>query len=114
MYDSFSFLPPPPPNYHMVQQCAILKLITRPSTDGARKLCTVTSNLAGVQDHEMVMKRKARRFFFKGKKFYLCTFEVRAIVAPADIRFELWFAGNRFSKNHESIKIAWNANGVKG
>ena len=82
--------------------------------DGARQLCTVTSNLAGVQDHEMVMKRQAKRFLLKGKKFYLCTFEVRAIVAPADIRFELWFAGNRFSKNHESVKITWDTNGVKG
>lgn len=46
----------------------------------------------------------------KGKKFYHCTFDVKAIIAPADIRFELWFGGQRFSKNHEPIQINWGEN----
>lgn len=61
----------------------------------------------------MIMKRKSKRFFFQGRKFYLCTFEVRAIVAPAELRFELWFSGQKFSGNHEPIKIAWDAEGSK-
>ncbi|KAI1333540.1 hypothetical protein F5Y15DRAFT_410294 [Xylariaceae sp. FL0016] len=80
---------------------------------GAKQLCVVKSDLTGVQHNEMVMKRKARRLIFKGKKFYLCMFEVRAVVAPADIKFELWFAGQRFSGNHDPIKITWDEEGSK-
>ncbi|KAI0481270.1 hypothetical protein GGR56DRAFT_688865 [Xylariaceae sp. FL0804] len=77
------------------------------SSPGVKQLCAVKSDLTGVQNSEMEMKRKSKRLIFRGKKFYLCTFEVRAVVAPAEIRFELWFAGQRFSGNHEPIKITW-------
>jgi len=67
-----------------------------------------------VDDSELITKRKAKRFFFiKGKKYYVCTFEVHAIVAPADLRFELWFGGRKFSRNHEPIKVTWNEEGTK-
>lgn len=70
----------------------------------------VKSNLAGIQTSELTKKRGDKRaFFIKGRKFYLCTYEVKAIIAPADIRFELWFGGQRFSKNHEPIQIDWGA-----
>ena len=49
----------------------------------------------------------------RGKKYYLCNFEVRAIVAPAEIRFELWFGGKKFSRNHEPIKVTWDDAGAK-
>ncbi|KAK7946352.1 Hsp70 family chaperone [Apiospora aurea] len=79
----------------------------------ARLLCTVRNNLTNVDDSELVTKRKAKRFFFiKGKKYYICTFDVHAIVAPADLRFELWFGGRKFSRNHEPIKVAWNEAGT--
>ncbi|XDG00407.1 hypothetical protein ABKA04_000022 [Annulohypoxylon sp. FPYF3050] len=83
------------------------------SQKGAKQLCVVKSDLTGVGHSDMIMKRKSKRFFFQGRKFYLCTFEVRAIVAPAELRFELWFSGQKFSGNHEPIKIAWDAEGSK-
>lgn len=48
----------------------------------------------------------------KGKKYYVCSFEVHAIVAPADLRFELWFGGHKFSGNHEPIRVTWNEEGT--
>ncbi|KAK8119881.1 Hsp70 family chaperone [Apiospora kogelbergensis] len=79
----------------------------------ATLLCTVRSNLTNVNDNELIMKRKARRLLFiKGKKYYTCCFDVHAIVAPADLRFELWFAGKKFSGNHEPIKVTWNEEGT--
>ncbi|KAK7996571.1 hypothetical protein PG989_004611 [Apiospora arundinis] len=80
----------------------------------AALLCTVRSNLTNVEDNELVMKRKARRLLFiKGKKYYICSFEIHAIVAPADLRFELWFGGRKFSRNHEPIKVTWNEEGTQ-
>ncbi|KAJ6788470.1 hypothetical protein PWT90_02615 [Aphanocladium album] len=80
---------------------------------GATKLCQVKSNLEGVQQHQLVLKQKRGTCFAKGYKFYLCEFEVRVIVAPADLRFELWFGGQRFSGNHEPIGVQWDSAGAR-
>ncbi|KAK7756242.1 hypothetical protein SLS62_001836 [Diatrype stigma] len=89
-------------------------LPTSTSQPGVRQLCIVKSNLAGIHNNEMTMKRKEKKMFFiKGRKYHLCTFEVKAIIAPADIRFELWFGGQKFSKNHEPIQINWDTEGPK-
>ncbi|KAF3063543.1 putative hsp70 family chaperone protein [Daldinia childiae] len=81
--------------------------------EGFKQLCIIKSDITGISHGDMVMRRKSRRFLFHGKKFYLCSYEVRAIVAPAELRFELWFAGQKFSGNHEPIKITWDAEGSK-
>jgi hypothetical protein len=76
-------------------------------------LCIVKSDLTGVQKAELELRRQARGSCLgRGKKYYVCSFEVRAIVAPADLRFELWFAGVRFSGNHEPIKVTWDEAGT--
>ncbi|KAJ4209414.1 hypothetical protein NW767_001321 [Fusarium falciforme] len=78
---------------------------------GAMKLCSVRSNLAGIQQHQLVLKEKRGTCFRRGVKFYICRFDVRVIVAPADLRFELWFGGTKFSGNHQPIAVQWNAAG---
>ncbi|KAF4589832.1 Hsp70 family chaperone [Ophiocordyceps camponoti-floridani] len=81
---------------------------------GVTKLCQVKSNLQGVQQHQLVMKHKrAIPCIRQGYRFYICEFDIRVIVAPADLRFELWFAGRRFSGNHEPIGVKWDEAGVK-
>ncbi|OAQ94032.1 Hsp70 family chaperone [Purpureocillium lilacinum] len=80
---------------------------------GVTKLCHVRSNLNGVQQHQLILKRKKGAFFRKGSKFYICAFDIRVIVAPADLRFELWFDGQRFSGNHEPVGIKWDAAGAQ-
>ncbi|KAF4456804.1 hypothetical protein F53441_1155 [Fusarium austroafricanum] len=76
---------------------------------GAMKLCSVKSNLAGVQQHQLVLKEKRGTCLRRGTKFYICRFDVRVIVAPADLRFELWFGGKKFSGNHQPISVQWDA-----
>lgn len=78
----------------------------------AKTLCTVRSDLTGVKDHELVLKKQAR-MCMRSRKWFVCNFEVRAIVAPADLRFELWFNGHKFSGNHEPIKVTWDQEGSK-
>ena len=82
-------------------------------TAGATKLCHLKSSLDGVQQHQLILKRKRGAFFRKGYKFYVCAFDIRVIVAPADLRFELWFDGRKFSGNHEPIGIKWDAAGAR-
>ncbi|KAH7228493.1 uncharacterized protein BKA55DRAFT_716290 [Fusarium redolens] len=74
---------------------------------GAVKVCEVKSNLDGVQQTQLVRKHKRGTCLSRGYTFYLCQFEIRVIIAPADLRFELWFGGWRFAGNHEPIKVTW-------
>ncbi|KAF4995983.1 hypothetical protein FDECE_12609 [Fusarium decemcellulare] len=76
---------------------------------GVKRLCLVKSNLTGVQQHELVLKKKRGTCFSNGYRYYNCVFDVRVIVAPADLRFELWFGGQKFSRNHDPIKVEWNS-----
>ncbi|KAM0195521.1 hypothetical protein ACHAPA_003013 [Fusarium lateritium] len=78
---------------------------------GAMRLCAVKSNLAGVEQHQLVLKEKRGTCFRRGHKYYICRFDIRVIVAPADLRFELWFGGTRFSGNHQPISVQWDAAG---
>ncbi|VUC31020.1 unnamed protein product [Clonostachys rosea] len=83
------------------------KLPTALRQPGAEKLCAVKSDLTGVQQHELVLKQKRGTCFKKGYKYYICQFDVKVIVAPADLRFELWFGGTKFSGNHDPISVSW-------
>ncbi|KAK8137319.1 hsp70 family chaperone [Apiospora sp. TS-2023a] len=80
---------------------------------GAVRLCEVKSNLTGVEQHQLTMKHKRGTCFKAGYKFYICEFEIRVIVAPADLRFELWFGGTKFSSDHEPITVTWDEDGAR-
>ncbi|KAJ3521677.1 hypothetical protein NM208_g13185 [Fusarium decemcellulare] len=72
------------------------------------RICVVKSNLTGVQQHQMILKKNKRSWYRKGVSFYHLQFDVHVIVAPADLRFELWFNGRRFSGNHQPISVTWD------
>ncbi|KAF5027453.1 hypothetical protein F66182_443 [Fusarium sp. NRRL 66182] len=78
---------------------------------GAMKLCSVRSNLAGIEQNQLVLKEKRGTCFRRGTKFYICRFDIRVIVAPVDLRFELWFGGTSFSGNHQPISVQWDPAG---
>jgi hypothetical protein len=87
-------------------------VLTLCKTAGAKQLCTVRSDLSGVKDSELELKKRSRGFLSRSHKWLNCSYEVRAIIGPADLNFELWFNGQRFSKNHSPIKVTWDDEGV--
>ncbi|KAK8124034.1 Hsp70 family chaperone [Apiospora kogelbergensis] len=62
--------------------------------------------------HWLVLEHKRGTCFRAGYKFYICEFGIRVIAAPAELRFELWFGGTKFSSNHEPIKVVWQEGGT--
>ena len=78
---------------------------------GVMKLCSVKSNLAGIEQHQLVLKEKRGTCFRRGHKFYICRFDIRVIVAPVDLKFELWLGSKKFSGNHQPISVQWDAAG---
>jgi hypothetical protein len=68
-----------------------------------------------VRDSELELRKQKKRpgaLFSRSSRWYSCTYEVRALVGAADLTFELWFNGQRFSKNHEPIKVTWDEEGA--
>ncbi|RGP69846.1 hypothetical protein FLONG3_7672 [Fusarium longipes] len=76
---------------------------------GVMKLCSVKSNLDGIEQHQLVLKEKRGTCLRRGHKYYICRFDIRVIVAPVDLRFELWFNKTKFSGNHQPISVHWDA-----
>jgi hypothetical protein len=64
------------------------------SQAGSQTLCVVQSNLAEVSEREFELKNKR---CWQGKRYYLARFDVRVIIAPANLYFELWFKGGKYS-----------------
>ncbi|PQE13605.1 hsp70 family chaperone protein [Rutstroemia sp. NJR-2017a BVV2] len=76
---------------------------------GSTKLCVVRSDLRDVAESEFeLMNRKP----WQGKKYYLATFTVKVIIAPADLKFELWFNGTRYNRSHEPLSVDWDPAGA--
>jgi hypothetical protein len=73
---------------------------------GALRLCDVQSDLKEVNEREFELKNKR---CWQGKRYYNATFTVRVIIAPADLKFELWFKGAKYNRSHEAIAIQWDA-----
>jgi hypothetical protein len=73
------------------------------------KLCSVQSDLKEVNEREFDLKNKR---CWQGKKFYNAVFTVRVIIAPADLKFELWFKGTKYNRSHEAVSIEWDQAGA--
>jgi hypothetical protein len=65
--------------------------------------------LKEVLEEEFQLKNKRP---WQGKKYYVATFAVRVIIAPADLKFELWFNGRRYNRSHDTISIEWDDAGT--
>jgi hypothetical protein len=77
--------------------------------EGAIKLCDVQSDLKEVNEREFELKNKR---CWQGKRYYNATFAVRAIIAPADLKFELWFKGAKYNRSHDAVSIEWDRAGA--
>ncbi|KAG4430138.1 hypothetical protein IFR05_014374, partial [Cadophora sp. M221] len=53
-------------------------------------------------------KLKNRHFWNMGEKYYRVDYLIKVALGPADIRFELWFNGQKLSKD-EPIRVEWQA-----
>ena len=70
---------------------------------GAFHLCTIETDLGNVSQDEF--ERKNKRCWKRGKLHYLAKFQVRVVIAPVDLKFELWFKERQLSSTHNPVKI---------
>ncbi|KAH7321601.1 hypothetical protein BKA65DRAFT_598749 [Rhexocercosporidium sp. MPI-PUGE-AT-0058] len=69
-------------------------------------LCNVQSDFSTVELSRF--KLKNRHFWNMGEKYYRVEYLIKVALGPADIRFELWFNGQKLSKD-EPIRVEWQA-----
>ena len=43
-----------------------------------------------------------------GKPYRRCNYDVKVVINPADVNFELWFDGAKLSKDHP-VPVQWQA-----
>ncbi|KAF2649169.1 hypothetical protein K491DRAFT_708324 [Lophiostoma macrostomum CBS 122681] len=75
-------------------------------THDTRILCEIQSDLTTADESKFVEKN--RRFWSLGKHYLKVEYQVRVLIGPADIRFELWFDNQKLSRD-QSIKVDWVA-----
>jgi hypothetical protein len=72
-------------------------------------LCNITANLSNLtlNDFELV---KGHKSWFKRitprEKYRTAEHEIRVVIGPADIKFELWYGGSQYNKSN-SIRVDW-------
>jgi hypothetical protein len=69
-----------------------------------RVLCEIQSDLSSADERRFTEKN--RRFWNLGKHYFKVEYQVRVLIGPADIRFELWFDEQKLSRDR-SIKVDW-------
>ncbi|EON62947.1 hypothetical protein W97_02173 [Coniosporium apollinis CBS 100218] len=65
--------------------------------DNAQILCEIESDLSAADERKF--KEKNKHFWNFGKHHFKVDYEIRVIIGPADIQFELWFDGQKLSKD---------------
>jgi hypothetical protein len=73
-------------------------------TTDTRLLCSISSNLSPISESKFTEKNK--RFWSLGKHYFKVEYQVRVLIGPADIRFELWFDNQKMSMD-TSIMVDW-------
>lgn len=79
----------------------------------AVKICTLKSNLSGIDRSKLVTVKTDTKYPIFGRRNYkACRFEIVAIIGAVDLRFEVRVQGERFSDNHRPLSVNWGAGGT--
>jgi hypothetical protein len=73
------------------------------------KLCQLQSDFKEIPEEELEVRNKRP---WQGKRYFVAKFAVKVIIAPADLKFELWFNGVRYNRSHDPITVQWDPVGV--
>jgi hypothetical protein len=73
-------------------------------TGGVQELCILESDLSEFDLYGGDFE-ETKEYFPKKKHYFTAKYEIRVIVGPADIRFELWFRNRKCGEN--SISVRW-------
>jgi len=70
-----------------------------------RILCEIESDLTSADENRFTEKNK--QFWRFAKHYFKVEYQVKVIIGAADIRFELWFDGQKLSRD-QPIRVEWS------
>jgi hypothetical protein len=68
-----------------------------------KEVCDVDANLDGTD-----MKTKNRHWYNRGLKYLRADFDVKTVIGPADLKFQIWSKGGVCNRDHDSIDVRWD------
>ncbi|ORY19169.1 hypothetical protein BCR34DRAFT_472143 [Clohesyomyces aquaticus] len=74
-------------------------------TGDTRILCEIQSDLSTADEKKFTEKNK--RFWKMSRHYFKVEYQVKVVIGPADIRFELWFDNQKLSRD-QPIKVEWS------
>ncbi|TKA80567.1 hypothetical protein B0A49_00619 [Cryomyces minteri] len=75
-------------------------------TEDVQVLCEIESDLSSADESKF--KKKNRHFWNRGAPYSRVNYQVKVLIGPADITFELWFDNQKLSKD-QPIKVEFVA-----
>ncbi len=70
----------------------------------------MTSDFSQVTDRELKIAYKPRKWpvhKMRGDPYYVLEHNVKVLIGPADLKFQLWFKGSRFEDEDQSLALQW-------
>jgi hypothetical protein len=74
--------------------------------NSCQTVCEITSDFSTLP--LTAFKLKNRHWWNRGRRYHRINYHIKVVLGPADIRFELWHNGQKFSEGN-SIKVEWHA-----
>ncbi len=71
--------------------------------DAVKNVCDVDASLSGLD-----MKVKNRHWYNQGPKYLRAEFDVKTVIGPADLKFQVWAKNGICSKDHDAIDVKWD------
>ena len=71
--------------------------------DRVKSVCDVDANLSGID-----MKVKNRHWYNQGPKYLRAEFDVKTVIGPADLKFQVWAKNGVCSRDHDAINVKWD------
>ena len=76
---------------------------------GTQSVCVVESLIDGAD-----LKLKNRHWYNMSRQFIRADFDLKILIGPADLKFQLWGRNRQISKDHEQIVVQWNPVPIQG
>jgi hypothetical protein len=76
--------------------------------DSVKTVCEVNATL-----DEIDMKVKNRHWYNRGPRYLRAEFDVKTLIGPADLGFQVWTKNGVCNTDHDSIDVKWDPPRIK-
>ncbi len=84
-------------------------ILSSTQLDGVEKLCQITYDFSEVEEEELELAYKPRHWNkLRRDPYYILEHNIKVLLGPADMRFQLWFKDKKYEAENESLALQWD------